>query len=156
MRVVLQRVRAASVEWTDGDGAGQRRAIGLGLAILVGAGPNSTEADARRLADKVANLRIFRDAEGRTNLSLLDVGGAALGVSQFTLYADVSRGRRPSFLGAGDPAAARALYAAFAAQLYASGVSVETGSFGAEMVVSVENDGPVTFALSTDDWATRV
>lgn len=142
--------------WSDAEGVAQERSIGHGLAILVGAGSDSTPADAHRLAEKTANLRLFRDAAGRTNLSLLDVGGSALVVSQFTLYADLSRGRRPSFLGAGDPDQARARYQAFADHLHAQGVLVETGSFGAEMVVSIENDGPVTLVLSTDDWPTRV
>ena len=144
------------MSWRDDAGGEQERAIGPGLAILVGAGAASTPADAQRLAEKTANLRIFRDVEGRTNLSLLDVAGAALVISQFTLYADISRGRRPSFLGAGDPEQARARYEAFAEHLAAQGVPVETGSFGAEMLVSIENDGPVTLVLSTDDWPTRV
>src|SRR5581483_8372200 len=107
------------------------------LAILVAAGPTSTSAGAERLADKTANLRIFADAEGRTNLTLLDTGGQALVVSQFTLYADASRGRRPSFLQAGDPARARALYEAYASALQRAGVATKTGQFGAHMVVEI-------------------
>jgi D-tyrosyl-tRNA(Tyr) deacylase len=155
VRVVIQRVRSAGVSWTDAGGAHDNR-IGPGLAVLVGAGPESDESQARRLAEKVANLRIFRDQDGRTNRSLLEVGGEALVVSQFTLYADTSRGRRPSFLAAGDPARAAALVDAFTQALEGLGVTTRTGSFGAEMVVTVENDGPVTLALSTDAWSTRV
>ena len=155
MRVVIQRVRSASVEWEDEAGR-HRNQVGPGLAILVGAGAETDEQQAGRLAEKIANLRIFKDAEGRSNLSLLDVGGEALVVSQFTLYADTSRGRRPSFIYAGDPERARGLYESFVEALRGLGVGVQTGSFGADMLVSVENDGPVTFALSTDAWNTRV
>ena len=120
-------------------------------------GPDDDRKQAERLADKVANLRIFADAEGRTNLSLRDVQGQALVVSQFTLYADTSRGRRPSFIRAGDPKQAEALYEQFAALLEEThGIPTRKGSFGAHMTVSIENDGPVTLALSTDDWATNV
>jgi D-tyrosyl-tRNA(Tyr) deacylase len=120
-------------------------------------GPDDDREQAERLADKVANLRIFADAEGRTNLSLRDVQGEALVVSQFTLYADTSRGRRPSFIRAGDPEQAEALYEHFAARLETThGIPTKKGSFGAHMTVSIENDGPVTLALSTDDWATNV
>ena len=155
MRVVIQRVRSASVEWEDG-GERHRQAIGKGLAILVGAGAESDETQAERLAEKVAHLRIFQDKDGRSNLSLLDVGGEALVVSQFTLYADTSRGRRPRFIYAGDPSRARTLYEAFARAMAGLGVPTETGSFGADLLVTVLNDGPVTFALSTDAWNTRV
>jgi D-tyrosyl-tRNA(Tyr) deacylase len=155
LRAVIQRVRSASVEWQDGDGA-HRHAIGHGFAILVGAGANSDEAQADRLADKIAHLRVFADEDGRSNLSLLDVAGEALVVSQFTLYADTSRGRRPSFIQAGDPARARALYEHFAQTLRALEIPTKTGSFGAHMLVTIENDGPVTFALSTDAWDTQV
>jgi D-tyrosyl-tRNA(Tyr) deacylase len=109
------------------------------------------------MAEKVANLRIFADQEGRTNLSLKDVNGEALVVSQFTLYADVSRGRRPSFIRAGDPKEAERLYHHFAHELQAThGIPTRTGSFGANMTVSLDNEGPVTLALSSDDWPTRV
>lgn len=151
MRAILQRCRRAAVSWDGG-----RQEIGPGLAILVAAGPASTDADADRLAAKTAALRIFRDSEGRTNLSLGETGGSALVVSQFTLYADASRGRRPSFIGAGDPERARALYVRFGSALAATGIPVRMGNFGAEMVVDVENDGPFTMAISTDDWSTRV
>ena len=155
MRVVVQRVRSARVEWDDEDGH-HGQAIGRGLAILVGAGAESDEQQADRLAEKVANLRIFKDEQGRSNLSLLDVAGEALVVSQFTLYADASRGRRPSFIYAGDPERARALYERFADALRRLGVRTPTGSFGADMLFTLENDGPVTLALSTDSWDPRV
>ena len=155
MRLIVQRVSKAAVSW-QGSAGPERREIGVGLAILVGAGAPDTPAVAERLARKVAGLRIFADAGGQSNLSLLDVGGAALVVSQFTLYADLARGRRPSFIAAGDPDAARGHVDAFAAALRAEGVAVETGEFGAHMEVEITNDGPVTFALSSDDWSTRV
>jgi D-tyrosyl-tRNA(Tyr) deacylase len=119
--VIVQRVSHASVRWQDTDGQPQRREIGRGLAILVGAGPGDDFAQADRLADKVAQLRIFPDAAGRFNLSLEDVSGEALVVSQFTLYADVTRGRRPSFAGAAAPDCARDLCQRFADRLAASG-----------------------------------
>jgi D-tyrosyl-tRNA(Tyr) deacylase len=162
MRIVLQRVLRASVRWTEGDGdAGtpEGRSIGPGLAILVGAGPGSTSDQAIHLAEKTANLRLFPapdDPRRRPNLSLLETRGQALVVSQFTLYADTSRGRRPSYLAAGDPGRARELCETFARALEHLGIPTERGSFGAHMVVSIENDGPVTLVLSTDDWATRL
>jgi D-aminoacyl-tRNA deacylase len=130
--------------------------IGRGLAILVGTGDRSEQGDATRLATKLASLRIFPDQHGRANLSLTDIRGEALVVSQFTLYADLSRGRRPGFTQAGDPAHARTLIDHFAAALRAQGIPTQTGSFGAQMLVEIENDGPVTLVLSTDDWPTRV
>ena len=142
------------MSWTDAGGE-QRRAIGRGLAILVGAGKESDEAGATRLAARVASLRIFPDTEGRFNLSLTDVGGEALVVSQFTLYADLSRGRRPGFTAAGDPARARVLCDHFASALAALGIPTQTGSFGAHMLVEIANQGPVTLVLSSDDWPTR-
>lgn len=110
----------------------------------------------RRLADKVIDLRVFADAEGRMNLSLVDVGGSVLIVSQFTLFADMSRGRRPSLLKAGDPTRAEQLYEVFVQQFRDRGIEPQTGSFGAVMQVTIENDGPVTLVLSTDEWPTRV
>lgn len=130
--------------------------IGAGLVILVGVGPGDTPAAADRMVDKVAGLRIFADDVGRFNRSLSEVAGETLVVSQFTLYADTSRGRRPSFVRAGDPEVAEALYERFAARLAEQGLVVKTGSFGAHMNVSLDNDGPVTIALSDDDWNTRV
>ena len=110
----------------------------------------------RRLADKIIDLRVFADAAGKMNLSLVDVGGAALIVSQFTLFADMSRGRRPSLLKAGDPARAEQLYEIFVDQFRGRGIVTSTGSFGAVMRVDIANDGPVTFVLSTDEWTTHV
>ena len=124
--------------------------------LLVGAASDDDETNVRRLADKIIDLRVFADKAGRMNLSLVDVGGAALIVSQFTLFADMSRGRRPSLLKAGDPARAEQLYEAFVQRFRERGIEIQTGSFGAEMRVSIENDGPVTLVLSTDDWPTRV
>src|SRR3982074_2136541 len=125
MRLVLQRVSRAAVSWDA-----ERNEIGLGLAILVGVGPHDDEAISLRLAEKVAQLRIFEDGEGKTNRSLLDVGGEALVVSQFTLYADVSRGRRPGFTGAAAPDLAERIYEHFAAALADRGIAVKKGSFG--------------------------
>jgi len=155
MRVVVQRVSRASVSWED-DGEAQREEVGRGLAVLVGAGPEDEPAHAERLADKVAQLRIFPDGEGRFNLSLEDVGGEALVVSQFTLYADATRGRRPSFVGAAAPDCASRLCQRFADRLAERGIRTRTGSFGARMTVSLDNEGPVTLALSTDPWETRI
>jgi D-tyrosyl-tRNA(Tyr) deacylase len=123
---------------------------------LVGAASDDDGATVQRLADKVIDLRIFADEAGRMNLSLVDVHGAALIVSQFTLFADMSRGRRPSLLKAGDPQRAEQLYEVFVKQFRDRGIQTQTGSFGADMRVSIENDGPVTLVLSTDDWPTRV
>src|SRR5262249_34555404 len=106
--------------------------------------------------DKVAQLRIFPDAGGRFNLSLEDVGGEALVVSQFTLYADATRGRRPSFIGAAEPERARALCQRFAERLSERGIPTRTGSFGAQMIVSLETDGPVALARSTEPWETQI
>jgi D-tyrosyl-tRNA(Tyr) deacylase len=156
MRVILQRVSAASVSWRDDAGEAHREEIGYGLAILVGAGPQDDDTHADRLADKVAQLRIFSDSDRRFNLSLEDVGGEALVVSQFTLYADATRGRRPSFTKAAQPECARELCQRFVDRLTSRGVTTRTGSFGAHMLVSVDNDGPVTIALSTDVWETGI
>ena len=125
--------------------------IGPGLVVLLGVGPGDTETVANALARRVTELRIFDDSEGRTNLSLIDVGGAALVVSQFTLYADTRRGRRPGFTGAAAPELAERLYLRFAAALRELGVEVATGSFGAVMEVDLVNDGPFTIWLDTDD-----
>lgn len=158
MRVVVQRVSEAAVSWHDESDASRTHTsqIRRGLAILVGAGPDDDDRVPARLAEKVAQLRIFPDQDGRMNRSLEDVGGEALVVSQFTLYADTSKGRRPSYLRAGDPGRAEALCEAFAEALRARGVGTVTGSFGAHMQVSLVNEGPVTLVLSTDDWATRI
>lgn len=145
MRALLQRVRRASVT-VDGNLVGQ---IGQGLCILLGVGPRDGDGAARALATKCAEMRIFNDEAGKMNLSLLDVGGAALVISQFTLYADTSRGRRPSFVGAAAPDVARPLVEAFAQALRDRGVHVEMGVFGADMLVEIHNDGPVTIWLDS-------
>lgn len=151
MRVVAQRVTGGSVSWD-----GRRATIGHGFVLLVGAAGDDDEVAVRRLADKIIDLRVFADQEGKMNLSLVDVKGAALIVSQFTLFADMSRGRRPSLLKAGDPVRAEQLYESFVAQFRERGIETQTGSFGAVMRVAIENDGPVTLVLSTDEWNTRV
>jgi D-tyrosyl-tRNA(Tyr) deacylase len=132
----------------DGEVVGE---IGAGLVALLGVGPDDDEGTADELARKAAELRIFRDDDGRTNRSLLDIGGAALVVSQFTLYADTRRGRRPGFTGAASPEHAERLYLRFADALRALGVAVATGRFGAEMAVELVNDGPFTIWLDTAD-----
>ena len=137
-------------------GSERRATIGHGFVLLVGAGSDDDDNTVRKLADKVIDLRVFKDEAGRMNLSLVDVQGSALIVSQFTLFADMSRGRRPSLLRAGDPQRAEQLYEVFVRQFRERGIPTETGSFGADMRVSIENDGPVTLVLSTDDWPTRV
>ena len=145
MRVLLQRVRRASVTVAD-ETVG---AIGHGILLFLGVTHGDTRADADWLAKKAAGLRIFEDEAGKMNKSLLDIGGDALVVSQFTLYADCRKGRRPGFDAAGDPAAANELYEYFVERLKGEGVArVETGRFGADMLVSLENDGPATFLLS--------
>jgi D-tyrosyl-tRNA(Tyr) deacylase len=145
VRIVLQRVARASVV-VDGEPVSE---IGLGELLLVGVGHGDGHDDVERLAEKIVNLRIFRDAGGKTNLSLADVGGQALVVSQFTLYADTRKGRRPSFVDAADPDEAAALVEAFALALEARGVTVGRGVFGAEMAVDLVNDGPFTLTLES-------
>ena len=145
MRVLLQRVRRASVT-VAGETVGE---IGHGILLFIGITAGDARADADWLAKKAAGLRIFEDEAGKMNKSLLDIGGDALVVSQFTLYADCRKGRRPGFDLAGDPAAANELYEYFAERLKAEGAAhVATGRFGADMLVSLENDGPATFLLS--------
>jgi D-tyrosyl-tRNA(Tyr) deacylase len=147
VRALLQRTSGARVR-VDGEVVGE---IGAGLAILLGVGPDDDEAVADALARRAAELRIFDDAAGKTNLSLLDVGGEALVVSQFTLYADTRRGRRPGFTGAAAPEVAERLYRRFAEALRALGVGVATGRFGALMAVELVNDGPFTIWLDSAD-----
>jgi D-tyrosyl-tRNA(Tyr) deacylase len=147
VRALLQRTTGAQVR-VDDEVVG---AIGPGLVVLLGVGPDDDEAVAEGLARRVTELRIFDDAAGRTNLSLTDVGGAVLVVSQFTLYADTRRGRRPGFTGAAPPELAERLYLRFAEALRALGVSVATGRFGAVMAVELVNDGPFTIWLDTAD-----
>jgi D-tyrosyl-tRNA(Tyr) deacylase len=145
MRAVIQRVREASVT-VDEKTVGS---IGAGLVILIGVTHGDDESDARFLAQKIATLRIFEDAAGKFNLSALDVGAAALIVSQFTLYADVRRGRRPDFIDAARPEVAEPLIARFVALLQEQGLRVETGVFKARMIVKLYNDGPVTIILDS-------
>lgn len=148
MRAVIQRVSHGRVS-VEGQVLGE---IGLGLVILLGAGHGDGQAEVDHLADKIANLRIFADAEGKTNLSVLDVSGEALVISQFTLYADCRKGRRPSFIRAALPDVAAPLVEAFAARLRQAGIRrVETGEFGAVMLVEIHNDGPFTIVLDSDD-----
>jgi D-tyrosyl-tRNA(Tyr) deacylase len=143
VRVVLQRVSRAAVR-IDGQTVG---AIGRGFVVLAGFAPGDGEAALAWMADKIAGLRIFADAEGKMNLPLADVGGALLVISQFTLYGDASKGRRPSFVGAAPPREAEALYDRFVALLRERSLAVETGRFGAMMDVELVNDGPVTLTL---------
>ncbi|WP_010630302.1 D-aminoacyl-tRNA deacylase [Sporolactobacillus vineae] len=145
MRVVLQRVRQAAVTIHD-EVVGR---INGGLLLLVGIRTGDTEADVAYVADKVAVLRIFEDENGKMNRSIQDAGGAILSVSQFTLYGDVAHGRRPSFITAARPETAEPLYEAFNERLRAAGLEVATGRFGADMQVSLVNDGPVTLIIES-------
>mgnify|MGYP001343166257 CR=1 FL=1 len=146
MRAILQRVSQGRVS-VEGQISGE---IGPGLVILLGVGHKDWQAEADRLADKIANLRIFADRDGKTNLSILDVGGQALVISQFTLYADCRKGRRPSFTKAAPPATAAPLVDYFVERLRQTGIRrVETGEFGAMMLVEIHNDGPFTIILDT-------
>mgnify|MGYP000774816649 CR=1 FL=1 len=145
MRALVQRVSAASVR-IDGEIAGE---IGPGLMILLGITHSDTEQDVRFLADKCVNLRIFVDENDKMNRSLLDIGGAALIVSQFTLYGDAAHGRRPSFTEAARPETAIPLYEAFIEAVRAAGVPVQTGRFGADMKLEIHNDGPVTLLVES-------
>ncbi len=148
MRLVLQRVSRASVSISGGTVG----SIGHGLLVLIGVREADDEAEARRLAAKTAELRIFPDEAGRFNRSLLECGYEALVVSQFTLYGDVRKGRRPSFNDAAGPEIAEPLIEAYAAALQAHGVSVARGRFGAYMEVELVNDGPVTLILDSSDF----
>ena len=143
MRAVLQRVSKGSVS-VDNKIVAQ---IGLGYVILLGIGPDDSPQLAGELAEKTAYLRVFEDDAGKMNRSLLDVGGEAIVVSQFTLYADTSRGRRPSFINAAKPELAEPLVEVFTARLREMGVATQQGVFGAHMVVDIRNDGPVTILL---------
>jgi len=143
MRVILQRVSQASVSVGDQTIA----QIGPGLLLLVGVSPSDQPDQARYLAEKIANLRIFEDQAGKMNRSLLDVGGEAIVVSQFTLFADTRKGRRPSFTDAAQPQIAQPLVDQFAASLTRLGVPTQSGEFGAHMLVEIANDGPVTIIL---------
>jgi D-tyrosyl-tRNA(Tyr) deacylase len=148
MRAIVQRVKRGAVS-VDGEIHG---AVDTGLVILVGATHQDTETEAEKLAYKIANLRIFEDNAGKMNLSALDVGAGILVVSQFTLYADCRRGRRPSFTAAAPPEVAEPLIERFVDKLREAGVArVETGVFRAHMLVEIHNDGPVTIVLDTDE-----
>jgi len=143
MRIVIQRVRQGRVS-VNGEIIAE---IGQGVVILVGVGPADGEEQARYLVEKIANLRIFEDEHGKINRSLLEVGGSAIVVSQFTLYADTRKGRRPSFTDAAPPELASPLVERFAEMLREQGVETQTGQFGAHMLVDIANDGPVTIWL---------
>ena len=143
MRIILQRVSEAKVT-IRGETRGE---VGRGFLVLVGFTANDTETEVQWLADKVIGLRLFSDAEGKMNLDLAAVGGAILVVSQFTLYGDTAKGRRPSFIDAARPEIAIPLYEAFLAALKARGATVASGEFGADMQVTLTNDGPVTLQL---------
>lgn len=144
MRAIIQRVTRAEVK-VDGESVGK---IGGGLLVLMGAGADDTEADCEKLADKIVKLRIFSDENDKTNLSVNDVHGDILAVSQFTLYADCSHGNRPSFINAGEPKRAKQLYEYFKAQLAAKlEGNVQAGIFGADMKVDLLNDGPFTIIM---------
>ena len=146
MRIVLQRVKSASVS-IEGSVVGE---ISQGFLLLVGVGPEDTSDDASYLARKIAGMRIFSDENGKMNLSIDQIGGKILSVSQFTLFADTKKGNRPSFTGAASPEAANQLYEEFNEKLRTEyGLTVETGEFGADMQVSLVNDGPVTIILDT-------
>lgn len=143
MRAVIQRVRHGSVT-VNGNILAE---IGKGLVILLGVGPEDDETAVQAMARKTALLRIFEDDQGKMNLSILDVKGEAIVVSQFTLYGDTRKGNRPSFIGAAAPDIARPLVDRFAEALRAQGIPTQTGEFGANMLVGIENDGPVTILL---------
>ena len=150
MKVIYQRVTSASVT-VAGRVIGE---IGAGVLLLVGITATDTAADTEKMAKKIAGLRMFSDADGKFNDSLLDVQGSALAVSQFTLYANTRHGRRPDFLAAARPEQAQPLFEEFVRQLRAAGIAdVQTGEFGADMQVALVNDGPVTLVLDTADWA---
>ncbi len=146
MKLILQRVTEGSVTIENK----VKGAIEQGFVALVGFGPDDDASVLAPMADKMLNLRVFEDAQGKMNLSLLDVGGSVLSISQFTLYADCRHGRRPSFSGAAKPDIANQLYEEFNKIVAAKGVNVQTGEFGAEMHVKIFNDGPVTIILDSD------
>ena len=147
MKAVVTRVKSASVA-IEGEIHGQ---IGQGFLILLGIAPDDTPEKCRKLAEKILGLRVFRDENDKMNLSLADVGGRVLVVSQFTLYGDVSHGRRPSFIGAGKPDVAIPLYEQFLAECERLGFPPQHGEFGADMLVTSENNGPVTLIVDTND-----
>ncbi|SDM99668.1 D-aminoacyl-tRNA deacylase [Sediminibacillus halophilus] len=147
MKAVIQRAKQAGVTVED-------RTVGKiesGLVVLLGVGHEDTTEDAKYLANKIASLRIFEDDQGKMNLSLKEIGGSVLSISQFTLYADTRKGRRPNFMDAAKPGPAKQLYEAFNQYIEDSGINVETGTFGADMQVHLTNDGPVTLLLDSSD-----
>ncbi len=145
MRLVLQRVKGAEVK-VEGQTVGK---VGKGLVVFLGVRNGDGEGDAKYLAEKVTKLRVFEDTSGKFNLSIMDVGGEVLVVSQFTLYGDCRKGRRPSFTQASPPEEAIKLYQRFVALLQERGLRVETGVFGSRMLVEIQNQGPVTFVLES-------
>jgi D-tyrosyl-tRNA(Tyr) deacylase len=145
MKIVAQRVLSSSVT-AGGKTIGK---IGPGMCVLAGVAPEDTEREAIWTADRITDLRVFEDKDGKMNKSLLETGGEALVISQFTLYADCRKGRRPSFSGAASPDAAKALYELLAKRMGERGIVVRTGIFGADMIVEIINDGPVTIILDT-------
>ncbi len=147
MRALIQRVKKGAV-YVNGRELGS---IGKGFVILLGVGREDEDEDLEYLVDKVVNLRVFPDENEKMNLSLLDVNGEALVISQFTLYADCRRGRRPSFTRAAPPEKGEKMYKAFIEKLSGRGIKVETGEFGAMMLVEIHNDGPVTILLDSED-----
>ncbi len=149
MRVLIQRVSKASVSVNNGD----PRPIQKGLVVLLGVGPNDDFQRANKMAEKVANLRIFSNDAGKFDKSLLDIGGSALVVSQFTLYGDCRKGRRPDFTGAAPPGIAEPIYRQFVEALRGLNVEVKTGEFGEKMDVEIRNDGPVTVWIDSEDGA---
>jgi D-tyrosyl-tRNA(Tyr) deacylase len=148
MRALLQRVSRASVT-VDEQVVGR---IGQGLLIFLGMGQGDSEVQVKTMADKIARLRIFQDDEGKMNHSLLDIGGEALVVSQFTLYADMRRGRRPNFTDAASPAVAEPLFERFKAVIAGYGIVVASGTFGASMKIDIRNEGPVTIWLDSEEF----
>lgn len=152
MRAVIQRVARSAVSVVEGDEARELARIGTGLTVLIGVADTDTDAEARRLAEKIAVLRIFADDEGKLNRDVREAGGEILAISQFTLIADVRKGRRPSFIHAARPELGEPLYEAVVAHLRAAGLTVRTGRFGADMHVEILNDGPVTIILDTTEW----
>jgi D-tyrosyl-tRNA(Tyr) deacylase len=147
MRALIQRVSHARVS-IDGKTVGR---IDKGLVVLLGIANDDTTDDLRYLAEKIVHLRIFEDAEGKMNLSALDINGQILAISQFTLYADCRRGRRPGFTDAARPEISQPLYDSFVSALKTYDIKVETGRFGAHMMVEIFNDGPVTIMLDSDE-----
>ena len=157
MRLLIQRVKKASVSVDEkgvelsGDKLGELAEIGEGVCVLVGVGVNDTESEADKLADKLVNLRIFEDEEGKLNLSLLDIHGEALLISQFTLYANCRKGRRPSFIEAASAEKGRELYNYFVERVKNYNVEVKCGVYQSHMLVEIHNDGPTTIILDSED-----